>query len=451
MQEQLRQLPSVQVLLDSMDADSSIPYPWLRAQARAVIDRAREQMRTGSQAPSRAELQRQLQQALDRLRRQRLQPVLNATGVLIHTNLGRAPLPKEAMAKAAEALAGYCSLEFDLESGRRGKRAARLEQLIAAACGTESSLVVNNNAAAVLLALASLAPGREVIVSRGELVEIGGGFRIPEVIAQSGCRLVEVGTTNRTRLSDYAGAVTENTGALLKIHPSNFRIHGFTEETSRGELRELADRAAIWFIEDLGSGAFWQPPVSGPPEPLVPAAARHAHLVTCSGDKLLGGPQAGILAGMEHAVTQAGRHPLFRALRSDKLSLFLLQEIFTLLINDRTETLPLWQMMHQPLEQLRQRAEQYCHHLGPGLSGEITATASTIGGGALPDETIATWAAAVSADAGSAEDLLRSLRHRTPPLIGRIMDDRVILDPRTIDPDDDALVWQLLKEGGIPC
>ncbi len=454
MQERLRQLPSVQVLLDASPSPGDfgpLPYAWVRQEARDVLDEARQAILAGGSVPERDQLQQLLHQRLTAMQQRFLRPVINGTGVLIHTNLGRAPIKEELLLQAAVLASGYCSLEYDVESGQRGRRAPAVEQLISTAAGSEASLVVNNNAAAVLLALAALAEGREVIVSRGELVEIGGGFRVPDVIAQSRCQLVEVGTTNKTRLEDYRRAVNANTAVVMKIHPSNFKIQGFTEQPSRLELRQLADECGIYFVEDLGSGAFWPPPTSGSAEPLVQEAARHGHLVTFSGDKLLGGPQAGILTGQADVLHQARQHPLFRALRSDKLNLFLLQELFRLILAGAEDQLPLWQMAHASLESLQQRAEAYAAALGTGLQGEVGPAQSTMGGGSLPEEVLPTRALYLASSHCSSTELAAHFRQQEIPLITRIEQNRLLVDPRTILPHQDALVQRYLEKGVGPC
>ena len=453
MENPLRSLPSVQALLEAVPGplQASLPYAWLRDEARAALADWREELRAGEPLPDRSILLSEFQARLTKVERTLMQPVINATGVLVHTNLGRAPLASHVLAQLAQQLQGYANLEFDLESGQRGARAPAVERLISTAAGTEAALVVNNNAAAVLLILGALAPGKDVIVSRGELVEIGGGFRVPEVIEQSGCHLVEVGTTNKTRRSDYEKAIGENTGVLLKVHPSNFRIEGFTEQPSRQELLELAEEHGLWFVEDLGSGAFWAPPTSGHPEPLVNEVAGSCHVVTFSGDKLLGGPQAGILAGRAAPLALARRHPLFRALRADKLHLFLLQELFRVLLNQQFEALPLHQMAYLSAEEVKRRAQNWVDVVGAGLTASLQPCQSTMGGGSLPEETIPSWAAVVQSSQRSATSLQQWLRDSSPPIIGRIEGNALWLDPRTVLPEQDQIVAAQLAKGVIPC
>jgi L-seryl-tRNA(Ser) seleniumtransferase len=367
-----------------------------------------------------------------------LQPVVNATGVLLHTNLGRAPI---AVGRAA----GYTNLEFDLAAGRRGSRSGHAAHLVALAGGAEAALVLNNGAAAVLLALTALAAGREVVVSRGELVEIGGGFRIPEVLAASGARLVEVGTTNRTRLADYAQAVSDQTAALLKVHTSNYRITGFTEAASVAELAGLAPPVVV----DLGSGLLdatcpWLP--AGPPswlrgEPAVrQTLGAGADLVTFSGDKLLGGPQAGLIAGRADLVERCRSHPLARALRPGGLVLETLQEVMlAYLRRDAGTTLPLWQMATASLDGLRRRADAL---VDAGAPGAVVDCPATMGGGTLPEVDIPSVAVAIDGDVSAV------LRASSPPVIARVADGRTICDLRTVLPDQDPLLSKALAACG---
>src|SRR5688500_6642019 len=334
---ELRDLPSVDRLLGD-EVLAAAPRPLATAAARAALDRARDAIRSGAEpgdtvAAARAEL--------ERLRAPSLRRVLNATGVIVHTNLGRAPLAAAALERVLEVGAGYSNLELDVDSGERGSRQEHVTEPLCRLTGAEAALVVNNNAAAVLLALAALAEGREVVISRGELVEIGDGFRIPDVLARSGARLVEVGTTNRTRLSDYERALTGQTAAILRVHQSNFRIVGFTEQTGLRELARLADRAGVVLVDDLGSGVLGEigdePTVRG-------SLDAGAHLVTFSGDKLLGGPQAGIVVGRAELVELLRRHPLQRALRADKMTLAALEGTLALFRSD-ADRVPVQRML----------------------------------------------------------------------------------------------------------
>lgn len=356
--------------------------------------------------------------------------VINATGVILNTNLGRAPLADEALVAVQQA-AAYSDLEFDLETGRRGSRQQLVEDLLQALTGGESAHVSVNNAAAVTLALAALARGREVVVSRSHLVEIGGGFRIPVIMRQSGARLVEVGTTNRTRVEDYEGAITDRTAALLHVHSSNFKIVGFTETVPLQALAELAHRRRIPLIDDNGSGSLLDTADFGlthEPTPLESVSAG-ADLVAFSGDKLLGGPQAGILIGRADLVQKIARHPLARMARPDKMTLAALSATLLIYVKGQAELrLPVWQMIAQSAEQLSERAEKWKHKaLELGLEVETRPGESTVGGGSLPGETLPTTVLvlpkAVTASA---------LRHGRPPVIGRTQDQRVLLDLRTV-------------------
>jgi L-seryl-tRNA(Ser) seleniumtransferase len=363
--------------------------------------------------------------------RRLLQPVVNATGVLLHTNLGRAPLgPVDLPASR------FANVELDLASGERGSRSAHAARLLALACGAEAALVVNNGAAAVLLVLAALAAGRNVLVSRGELVEIGGGFRVPDVLEQSGASLLEVGTTNRTRIDDYRRALarTGGVGLALKVHQSNYRIEGFTESTSIAELATLG----VPVVADLGSGLLdtstpWL--ASGPPswlrgEPAVRQALEEgAALVTFSGDKLLGGPQAGVIAGARSLVDACGRHPLARAVRPGGLVLHALQAVALAYLRRDGDAIPFWRMATAEVSSLRQRA---------AALGEAVECSSVVGGGSLPGVTIPSFGIAVDGDVTSA------LRAHSPPVIARVNEGRTVLDLRTVDPDDDAVVADAL-------
>jgi L-seryl-tRNA(Ser) seleniumtransferase len=416
----LRDLPSVDRLL----ADERLmaqPHDAAVEAARIVLEQAREDLRAG-RSPS--DLVEAVLAELQESRRPQLRRVLNATGVLVHTNLGRAPLAEAALARVAEVGAGYSNLEYDLERGERGSRQDHLAPLLKRLTGTEAALVVNNNAAAVLLALAALAEGREVIVSRGELIEIGDGFRIPEVLARSGARLVEVGTTNRTRAVDYRRAIGPGTAVLLRVHQSNFRVVGFTERPSLLELGEIARRAGLPLVDDLGSGALAG--VSDEPTPADSLRAG-ADLVCFSGDKLLGGPQAGVVVGRAELVEKLRRHPLQRALRADKLSLAALEGTLLTALDPRTAgEIPVLRMLHEPMEQVRARAERLAARVG----GEVEDTVARVGGGALPLVELPSAACAVE------EELAELLRRGDPPVIGVVRDGRTLLDCRTLTDDE---------------
>jgi L-seryl-tRNA(Ser) seleniumtransferase len=368
--------------------------------------------------------------------------VLNATGVVVHTNLGRAPLSAEAAARVAEVAAAYSNLEYDLASGGRGAREAHVEGRLRELFDVEAALVVNNCAAAVLLAVNSLAEGREVLVSRGELVEIGGSFRIPDVLRKGGARLREVGTTNRTRLADYRAALSPDTALVLRVHPSNFRIVGFSEAPPLEELAALAREAGVPLVEDQGSGLVEPLPEPLGGEPLVAQSARGgADLVTFSGDKLLGGPQAGLVAGRGACVEPMRRNPLYRALRTDKMALAALEATLVEHQQGRAaERLPALRMLHASADELRARAEPFARALAaavPALAPALVPGESAVGGGAAPDRGIAGVLIALAPGPGGPDVLARTLRAGSPPVVVRVAEDRVLLDLRTIRPDEE--------------
>lgn len=363
--------------------------------------------------------------------------VINATGVVVHTNLGRAPLSEHALERLLSVARGYSNLEYELDEGRRGSRHAHLRRIASEVCGAEDAVIVNNNAAAVLLTISAISAGREVIVSRGELVEIGGGFRIPDVIVQGGARLREVGTTNRTRVRDYEAAITEETGALLKVHRSNFGVVGFTEEASIASLAELARAKGLPLVEDLGSGAMvesYGPGLSGE------AIARRsledgADLVCFSGDKLFGGPQAGIILGSAPLIATIRSHPLMRALRPCKLTLSALEATFELWRDDREMEIPVRSMLSVEAEVSRRRVKRVRRRLAKTSSDWILgeqAVEGRSGGGSMPLKTAQGWAIALRHRLASVEKVERTLRMGTPPVIGRIVDDWLLLDLRTV-------------------
>jgi len=373
-----------------------------------------------------------------------LRPVINATGVIIHTNLGRAPLPAAAVRRLTEVATGYCNLEYDLTRGSRGSRSVHAESLLTALTGAEAAVVVNNNAAATLLMLAALARGREVIISRGELVEIGGGFRVPEIMAQSGCLLREVGTTNRTRAADYAAAAGPRTALILRVHPSNFRIDGFTERPSLLQLVDTGRRLGIPVVEDLGSGELL-PGLAD--EPSVAASlSAGVSLVCVSGDKLLGGPQAGILLGTRALVDPLRQHPLMRAFRVDKLTYGALEAtLIEHLAGRARETVPVRHMLAQTPEELRQRAQRLSSALaGCGWTVSLVSASSAVGGGSAPGLELPTTLVTLSRDGWTADALETRLRALPTPIVARIVDDRVALDTRTLLDGEIDRVVQLL-------
>jgi L-seryl-tRNA(Ser) seleniumtransferase len=372
-----------------------------------------------------------------------LRHVVNATGVVIHTNLGRAPLAAAALSRIAEVAGGYVTLEYDLAGGGRGSRSVHAERLLTAVTGAEAAVVVNNNAAALLLLLAALARGREVVISRGELVEIGGGFRVPDVMAQSGAVLREVGTTNRTRISDYVAATSAATALWLRVHPSNFRIEGFTERPALEALVAAARTAGVAVAEDLGSGNL---DPSSPWEPTVQASlAAGVDVVCVSGDKMLGGPQAGIVLGRTALVDRLRTHPLMRALRVDKLTYAALEATLVEHWAGRAhETVPVLRMLHAPVEAVRARAAALAEHLNAsGWRADVIDGQSAIGGGSAPGVTVPTALVRLSRDGWSADRLETWLREREPPVIARIHDGAVVLDLRTVAEGDDGYLSSL--------
>ena len=372
--------------------------------------------------------------------------VINATGVIVHTNLGRAPLAAVATARVAALASGYTNLEYDLAKGGRGRRDTHAERLICRLTGAEAAIIVNNNAAATLVSLAALGAGREVIISRGELVEIGGGFRVPDVMRQSGAILREVGTTNRTRVSDYAAAISDRTALLLRVHPSNFTIEGFTERPPLDELTALAKRFDLPMVEDLGSGYLGVPAELEAlrQEPSVAdSVAAGVSLVMFSGDKLLGGPQAGVIAGTVEAVGLVRQHPLMRAVRADKMTYAALEATLEEYVSGRAaRTVPVARMMTMTVDEIERRATSLAAALSnAGLQTEIIDGFSTIGGGSAPGSQLPTRLVTLTLPAARLDAALRATR---PPVIARIEDDRVVIDLRTVAPDDDERLRELI-------
>jgi len=408
----LRDLPSVDELARGTDDPLAVDA------ARAVLAQAREEIRAGADP---GDLTTRLREELEASRAPRLRRALNATGVIVHTNLGRAPLADAALARVREVAGGYSNLEYDLTTGSRGSRQDHVADILRRLTGGEAALVVNNNAGAVLLALAALAEGREVIVSRGELIEIGDGFRIPDVLARSGARLVEVGTTNRTRAADYERAIGPDTGAVLRVHPSNFRVVGFTERPETAELARLAHGHNLPLVDDLGSGVL----VHLEDEPSAKeSVAAGADLICFSGDKLLGGPQAGIVVGRAELVERLRRHPLQRALRADKLTLAALEGTLALYLDPEraAREVPVLRMLSEAVEAVRARAERLAAIVG----GAVEETVARVGGGALPLAELPSFACAVE------EELATPLRAGEPPVVAVVRDGRCLLDCRTL-------------------
>ena len=405
----LRDLPSVDELARTTDDPRAVEA------ARVVIGRARAAIRAGADP---GDLVSELHMELTATRAPRLRRVINATGVIVHTNLGRAPLAAAALDHVRDVAGGYSNLEYDTAEGGRGSRQDHITPLLQRLTGAEAALVVNNNAAAVMLALAALAEGREVLVSRGELIEIGDGFRIPDVLARSGARLREVGTTNRTRAADYEAAIGVDTALILRVHQSNFRVVGFTEQPLLRELAAVAHRHELPLVDDLGSGALGE--IGDEPTARASLEAG-ADLVCFSGDKLLGGPQAGIVVGRTELVAKLRRHPLQRALRADKLTLAALEGTLRLAL-DTPEEVPVLRMLREPPERVKARAERLAAQVG----GEVEETIARAGGGALPLAELPSFACAVE------EELAAPLRLGEPPIVGIVRDGRLLLDCRTL-------------------
>ncbi len=456
----LRALPSVDEVLRELDGQETVPRPRVVEAVRALLDECRRAVlaagspeELGRLALEPPALRARLEARLVEAAAWRLDRLVNATGVVLHTNLGRAPLSDAALERLTVVGRHYSNLELDVPTKERGSRYSHVDPLLCRLTGAEASLVVNNNAAAVLLALESLARGREVVVSRGELIEIGGAFRIPDIMARSGARLVEVGTTNRTRVADYADAVGPETALLLKVHPSNYRIVGFTETVTTAELAELGRARGVAVMEDLGSGSFVDlRPHGFPHEPTAPeTVAAGADLVTFSGDKLLGGPQAGIVVGRRALVERLRKNPLNRALRIDKLTLAALEATLRAYEDPARalRELPTLRMLTEPEAAVRRRAQRCLRSLPAAvraaLGARVVSERAQVGGGALPLVALPTAAVALGTAAHPPETLDARLRARRPAVIGRIAEDRLLLDFRTVADDDVALVIDALR------
>jgi len=448
-QDELRQLPSVDGLLQAPDAQTLLEahgHALVVEAIRTALDDARREILRGQPRPTVEAILAHATSELQTLIRPTLRPVINATGVVIHTNLGRAPLCDEALEAMVAVGRGYSNLEYDLQAGQRGSRYVHAEALLCRLTWAEAALVVNNNAGAVLLTLSALAQDREVVISRGQLVEIGGGFRIPDVMRQSGARLVEVGTTNRTHLHDYEQAIGPDTCMLMVAHQSNFRVTGFTASVSARDLVELGHARGLLVYEDLGSGTLVDTQAYGfSEEPTVQKAIEAGvDLVSFSGDKLLGAPQAGILVGKRDLVDRLRRHPLTRALRVDKTTLAGLQATLLHYVKGSAErAVPVWRMIAAPLSEIDRRAKRWARKLrAAGLDAEVVDGRSAAGGGSLPGETVATRLVALAV--GSPDEAAARLRAHDPPLIVRIENDRLCLDPRTVLAAQESTLLQAL-------
>ncbi len=447
MTKNLRDLPSVEQLLQTprvVDLTTRCGRPLVLDALRLSLNEARAAAKSGVDLPPRDSLLARAEAILSEWTRPSLQPVINATGVILHTNLGRAPLSRAALEAMTAAAQGYSNLEYDLSTGKRGSRTVHAEALLQKLTGAESALAVNNNAGAVLLVLSALAKGKRVVISRSQLVEIGGSFRVPDVMKQSGAKLAEVGATNKVHLRDYREALTEGAAMILRAHRSNFKIIGFTEEPPLEKIVHLAREFGVPFVDDLGSGALLDTAKFGlGHEPTVQESlAAGADIVCFSGDKLLGGPQAGIIVGKKDLLDKIKKHPLARAVRADKLCLAALTATLLHYLRDEaTREIPVWQMISMSARQAKVRAEAWRERLG---RGEVAASESTVGGGSLPDESLPTFVLSLSVK--NPDKFLKRLRASSPPIIARTENDKILLDPRTVlEEQDDALAKVLTR------
>jgi L-seryl-tRNA(Ser) seleniumtransferase len=440
----LRSIPSVESLLQHPDLAGLLgraPRPVIVQAVRDTLASVRDSMKKGGAATSPDELAARARALTEASLRPNLRPVINATGIILHTNLGRAPLPDAAVEAVLMAARGYTNLELDLATGSRGSRGAHLAPLLMELLGAPAAIAVNNNAAAMLLALNTLASGREAVVSRGELVEIGGSFRIPEILERAGATLREVGTTNKTRLRDYERAIGPKTGVVLRVHPSNFAVVGFAERVEREDLVALARKKKVPLLEDVGSGALVDLRHFGlPEEPLLKDALRDGVPLACaSGDKLLGGPQAGILAGTRKLVDACRTNPMARALRLDKLTIAALEATLRLYRDPEAigSAIPTLRMIAEPASTVRTRARRLMAALGADRASraraEVVPCTAEVGGGSMPLARIPSFAVALSAPGGTIGDLARTLRLGAEPVLGRIESGRLLLDLRTVD------------------
>jgi len=452
-----RKLASVAVLLDTPAIRSLVAahsHPLVLDAVHAALDWFREHLRPGDAAPKQADMVAKVEAFLRQSEADRLRPVVNATGIILHTGLGRAVLPQ----RAVDALAGLnrcCHLQIDLETGLRGKRNAMIERLSGKLTGAEAAIIVNNNAAATLLILSALCKGKEVIISRGQLIEIGGSFRLPDCIHQSGAIMVEVGTTNKTHLRDYEQALTENTGMILRVNPSNYRIVGFTEDVPVAALVSLKKKQPVIVVDDLGCGALISlEPYGLPKEPTVPdSIAAGADLACFSGDKLIGGPQAGIIVGKKELIDRLKKHPLSRMLRVGKMTALVLEQTLRLFLDPETlfENNPTLRMLTTPIEALKKRATKLKQMLDKeklNLTMRVAESQSATGGGSLPDVPISTFVLAVTSPVHSPDQLSHLLRQNEPPIIARIKDNEVLLDMRTLLEGEGKCIFQAVVRIG---
>ncbi len=455
-QAELRKLPAVDALLQQerlQRLEQKHGHELLVEASRAELEAARQRVLGGQAAPALAGLVEAVAARLEAVLRPSLQPVINATGVIIHTNLGRSLLSRRAQQAMQQAAAAYSNLEYDLAAGARGSRYVHAAELLCRLSGAEAAVVVNNNAGAVILALTGLAQGRDVIISRSQLIEIGGGFRIPDIMAHSGANLVEVGATNRTYLADYERAINpEQAGLLLAAHHSNYRITGFTHQPPLAELAELAHRHHLPLMEDLGSGTLLDTaPFGLVHEPTIQESlAAGADIVTASGDKLLGGPQAGLIMGRAELIERLKKHPLIRALRVDKTTLAALQATLLAYLEEKAlEEIPVWRMIAASGDRLARRARDWQAALQQevrlaDLPLQVREGFSTVGGGSLPGQTLPTWLLAL--EVASVDGLARALRRAATPVVARIEDNQLLFDPRTVLPEQDHSLVATLRE-----
>jgi L-seryl-tRNA(Ser) seleniumtransferase len=451
-QKNLRQIPSVEKILEAPELRGYIDkfsHPLVASVVKETVEKVREEAKRSKGAVSLEQIVSTIVNILQEQTSSSLQPVINATGVILHTNLGRAPLDENTLSFIKEVSAGYNNLEFDLKEGKRSKRGIFVERLLCALTSAESALAVNNNAGAVLLILSALAKGKEVIVSRGELVQIGGGFRIPEILALSGANLREVGTTNHTTISDYEKAITRQTALLLKVHQSNFRMVGFVKKPTLPELVKLGKKHKLPVVEDLGSGVLLRTEdfhLAHEPT-MTEALSAGADLVCFSGDKLLGAPQAGIILGKRKYVDVLKKHPLHRALRLDKMFLAGLEKVLIYYLKgEAINKIPVWQMINTSPENLQTRAERIGAELDKsGIRIAIQKGQSTIGGGSLPGETLPSITISVIQPVCPANQQAQQFRKQTPPIIGRIEGQKFVLDLRTVYPHQDETLVSAIK------
>jgi L-seryl-tRNA(Ser) seleniumtransferase len=451
--EALKQIPPVHDILRSPELQEFrdlLPQNYVTSVIQRVLADVRRELSAAKNGVRRAELTATIAAQVARRLRESMQPslrrVINASGVVLHTNLGRAPLPAGAIEYLKHVVTGYSNLEFDIEQGVRGKRDVHVAGVLEELLGCEAAVVVNNNAAAVLLVLNTIGEGGEVIVSRGELVEIGESFRIPDIMLRSGACLREVGSTNRTRIGDYETAINENTRLLMRVHRSNFRITGFTETPALNQFIDLGRRRGVPTFEDLGSGSImdvsW---LRRAEEPSVTESIQAGiDIISFSGDKLLGGPQAGIIAGKRLYVDRIRRNPLFRALRVDKLTVAVLEYVLKAYLRGDSEAIPIWKMLRTPQEELRTRTEAFAERMGP--VAKPMPLNSVVGGGSAPGVELPSWGVALDYAGLSPAEVETRLRHSNPPVIVRVEDDRVVLDFRTVFTSDEEELLTILKQ-----